>query len=83
MATRRANLGREITAAQLADRLGFKGSKAARRKRAREWMVKLGIALCHTPGGRWFTTMAKLRSVATAEHVWQQFVAEGYRPQED
>jgi len=77
---KRTSLGKEIYASELADMLDLPRhvSNASRTKQAKRWMHRLGVAVRHKGTRRWFTTLARLQRVATAEHVWQEAVARGY-----
>jgi hypothetical protein len=65
-------LGREIKASELAEMLGYTGSKDTKRKNAVRWMQRTGTGVQHSPGGHWFTTLELLRKCATTEHVRQE-----------
>lgn len=67
-------MGREIKAIELARILGFGGSKEVKRQKAIRWLKLTGVGMQHAPGSYWFTTYAKLRECATAEHVRQEQV---------
>lgn len=62
------DLGRELSVIEIADLLRLPGNYEARRKRARYWLHRLGIARQHCPGGKIYTTLGDLR--ALAPHVW-------------
>ena len=67
-AVRRRTNKLELTAAELADVLGYEGGQKCRVRAARRWLRRLGIARQDTPRGQVYCTLQDLQ--AEAGHVW-------------